>query len=189
MSQIWSNRIYRKRNLPAVRESLPLRLTFSVTLSSKMRIVMLITKTIAKEVKSITMMSLKMRIAIVTANPILPKKFKVPRRWGGSWKSSRTRPAGSPTSSWCSAVAPWDRNCHHAIIEWVKHKTVSNSLEFPVVVEHLPPGALFCVHSFFQQMNKWLRVVPPLPSMVWYLVSWVEKVWFVIWGDYSGLVW
>ena len=174
MSQIWSNRIYRKRNLPAVRESLPLRLTFSVTLSSKMRIVMLITKTIAKEVKSITMMSLKVRIAIVTTNPILPKKFKVPRRWGGSWKSSRTRPAGSPTSSWCSAVAPWDRNCHHAIIEWVKHKTVSNSLEFPVVVEHLPPGALFFVHSFF--FNKWTNDCELCPRC---------PVWFGIWSRES----
>ena len=92
-----------------------------------------------------------------------PSRWRCPRRWGGSLTSSRTRTAGFPTSSWCSAAAPWMwavtvlrskiwliqatlTATHYWIWEPDSVEFHSfNSLELPVVVEHLPSGALLCL--------------------------------------------
>ena len=90
-----------------------------------------------------------------------PSLWRCPRRWGGSSTSSRTRTAGSPTSSWCLAAAPWTWAVLRGKI-WFIQVTLTatryriwepdsvefhsfNSLELPVVVEHLPSGALLCL--------------------------------------------
>ena len=121
-----------------------------------------------------------------------PSPWRCPRRWGGSWRSTRTRTAGSPASSWCSTAVPWDR-------KWVRQRVLWDSLEFPVVVENLPSRALFASLHPLPQMwqlerKQFLKScsisAPVAPGMVWYLVSWVEKVWFVLWASllWFGLV-